>query len=699
MGNYTKLKPFVRVVEFMGGTGTGKTEISTVPAAPKARKILLYGVGNTNSTLTERLMVFTTEYTDKMVIAVKRDENAFSRNNFTEIISKAISKVVKEFGKVVASAEGKDKGVIGDALHEALHEQLKKRNNVKAILSLLSEKQKDSFVNAIVGLYCGYDLHQYNYRIYNTVKNEMVDVEVKENSKKFLSAIQQEVERTMDTQSEEFKSALWCIWKDLNDGIAKVFFSYFNKAYISNDGYFYKEIMLDNPDTEFISAMFTANNMQAGQRLSLEVLCSEIVIYIPMHENFKNMIKDNPTASNVFRDSNDNIVFATLDTRGLYHSDNTDDENSDYCSELIYKGDIDAIAMVVPFVGDTNEKKVGELYRDVLRNFNRQIPVFMIHNKLDLYVADLLKPSFYDPLAYDPLADKAADDSSEPKKSITDSITDRMKELDADMDAVQAKARKRLPVRSLACFLYPNDRLTDDVTNEYNVRKTYKTMLQDVAESLKESSQKIKFKVNEGETPTLDIDEDALSELIQEHVEDNATDKKVFTPGMSDIARSIGKTPHGNAYNALCRRLKNGEGYTSNIDERYFYNCESFSVNFTANLRNFASEEFIRSVVSEALKVEGVDVDCTPEIAKEYKDKVVTYVNPKELVSLLLYYKAIQNAEMNAFSFKSKFQNFLQNSMHYFNQTQIDIENYKEAIKQIVLEAANKALDLNVTFK
>ena len=33
--SYYNLKPFVRVVEFVGGTGTGKTEISTVPAAPR----------------------------------------------------------------------------------------------------------------------------------------------------------------------------------------------------------------------------------------------------------------------------------------------------------------------------------------------------------------------------------------------------------------------------------------------------------------------------------------------------------------------------------------------------------------------------------------------------------------------------------------------------------------------------------------
>ena len=46
-----------------------------------------------------------------------------------------------------------------------------------------------------------------------------------------------------------------------------------------------------------------------------------------------------------------------------------------------------------------------------------------------------------------------------------------------------------------------------------------------------------------------------------------------------------------------------------------------------------------------------------------------------------------------------KFQNFLQNSMHYFNLTQIDEETYAVAVEQIVLEAAQKALDLNVTFR
>ena len=688
MDDYISFKPHFRVLELLGGTGNGKTEVGTVPADQKARKILIEGVGSTNSTLTERLMVFTTEYSDKIVVAVKHDENAFSRNLFTEIISKAIAKVVKDLGKVVDTIVGKDEEI----LEEALKEQLSKRNNVKAILSLLTEEQKYAFVNDIVDLYHRYDLHQYNYNIYNTVKNEMAEVEVKENSKKFMSAIQQEVERTMDLQSDSFKQDLWNIWESLNGDLGKVFFAHFDEQKISSDGYYYKEIMLDAPDTDFINAMFTANNMQAGQRLSLEVLCSEIVIYVPMNKVFSKLIEDNPLTSKVFRDSNNNIVFATLDTRGLYHSDNTDDENVDYCSELLYKGDVDAIAMVVPLEGDTNEKKIGELYRDALKNFNKQIPVFMIHNKLDLFVASLQKMDFDDPLSVD-----AFDEKEFTETDLCESIADRMMELNEDLKAAQVKAKKRMPIKSLACYLKRDASFPAAFVKKYNVLETYRIILEDMAKSLEESAYKIKFEPKEGEIPTPVVDRKRLAELIHVHVTDNSTDKKVFTPGMSDIALSLGKTPHGNAYNALRRRLKNGDGYTSNIDEAYFYNCKSFSVNFTANLRNFASPEFIHSVVFQALRIEGVK--RTQEADEKYMKTVETYVNPKELVSLLLFYKAIQDAEKEAFSFKSKFQNFLQNSMLYFNLTKIDEETYATAVEQIILEAAQKALDLNVTFR
>lgn len=47
-----------------------------------------------------------------MIVAVKHDENAFSRNLFTEIVSKAIAKVVKDLGKVVDTIVGKDEEIL-----------------------------------------------------------------------------------------------------------------------------------------------------------------------------------------------------------------------------------------------------------------------------------------------------------------------------------------------------------------------------------------------------------------------------------------------------------------------------------------------------------------------------------------------------------------------------------------------------------
>lgn len=685
---YTKLKPHVRTLELLGGTGDGKTDIATVPADLKAREILKKAIGETNSTLNERIFVYTNEYSDKIVIAVKHEENAFTRNQFTEVISKSIAQVVKSSGKATAARIDKEK----DELKDALRTQLLQKNNTKAILSLLTEAQVETFIKDVGELYHKFNLHQYNYNIYNTVKNDLMDIEIKENSKKFLSAIQQEVEKTIDMQSTEFKENLWKIWEEINDNLSGVFFNYFSKADISDDGYYYKEIMLNAPDTNFISAMFTANNIQAGQKLSLEVLCNEIVIYVPIRKEFSKLIADNPITSKVFRDSMDHIVFATLDTRGLYHADSTDDQNEDYCSELFYKGEIDAIAMVAPLVGDTNEKKIGELYKDVLRNFHKEIPVFMIHNKLDLYVSDLLKKGFDDPLSLDEYEQREFSE-----QDWINSIDDYIAILNDNISSAKIKAKKKLPIKSLTCYLKRDASFPKELLKRFNILKVYETILVDMAMSLENSAYKIKFQVEEGEIAIPVIASDRLAELVHIHVTDSTTEKKVFTPGMSDIALSIGKTPHGNAYNALRRRLKNGDGYTSNIDESYFYNCKSFAVNFTANLRNFASKEFIHSVVSQALDVTGTK--RTPEANEKFMRIVESYVDPKELVSFLLYHIAMLNAEKNAFSFRGKFQNFLQNSMLYFDSTQIDEVAYAEAVEQIILEATSKALDLNVTFR
>lgn len=71
MSIYRNLQPHVHVLKLTGGTGNGKMEIATVFASKEARAVLLKGVGRTNSTLKERLLVYSEEYTDKLLVAVK----------------------------------------------------------------------------------------------------------------------------------------------------------------------------------------------------------------------------------------------------------------------------------------------------------------------------------------------------------------------------------------------------------------------------------------------------------------------------------------------------------------------------------------------------------------------------------------------------------------------------------------------------
>ena len=62
-------------------------------AAPAAKKILERCVGETNSTIIERLIVFTTdvEQKDKMTVAVKRNSNAIPNSAFQEILTAAMA--------------------------------------------------------------------------------------------------------------------------------------------------------------------------------------------------------------------------------------------------------------------------------------------------------------------------------------------------------------------------------------------------------------------------------------------------------------------------------------------------------------------------------------------------------------------------------------------------------------------------------
>ena len=182
-----------------------------------------------------------------------------------------------------------------------------------------------------------------------------------------------------------------------------------------------------------------------------------------------------------------------------------------------------------------------------------------------------------------------------------------------------------------------------EIVRRYNISNAILTIFNDTANYLERSAVKIPIKTDYPEADVeIRIDKERLSEIVQEYLHMDITNKKVFAPGLADLALSIGKTPHGSSYNALRRRLKNGDGYTSNIDESYFYNCKSFSINFTANLRNFVKTEMVKKIVGEALKVSGGHF-VKNEDEEQFYQYIEWRVYPKVFVGQMLYHKAMRN--------------------------------------------------------
>lgn len=683
----------MHVIKLIGGTGDGKTEFSVVFAEPRARKILIKCVGKTNSTVRERMLVYTTALNGKVIVAASISEEILERKVFSEMVITAIAKVVRLNGKVVASMVGKAES----DFEEELFSQLSERNNTCAVFNFLTEQQKKEFVEKIVGVYRKFHFSEHDYEIYNATKNNMSEKEAKENSNKFLGALKIEVERIISLIDKDFTNELLEICEETNEILRDKFFEYFNEENISEDGLYYKEISLEETeeDNRFIEAMFTSNNLQAGERLSLEVLCGQIFIYTPMNKAVRDIIANDKNASQVFIDEHGEYTFGILDTRGLYHTGVVNDDNADYLNELIYQGDTDAVAMVVPLQGDTNEKKIYELYRKLLEAYKKQTPLFMVNNKVDLYIDALRKDDFIDDpfsVSMDVANEMSADE-------IIEQVNKRVKELQGELQEAQNKARRNLEIVALPCYLKRDEGMKhEEVVRKYNIVNVVKSILLQTAEFLVRTSVKIPITLLGEEDVDVEINQDELFKCVRAHILESETDKKVFEPGSKNIGDNIGICPHGNSYNALKRRLRYGDGYSCKIEENYYINCKSFTIDFTGNLRNFISENFISHTVHMTMKLVNGRFPGQKEEELFWK-QVARNVDAKKFVSILLYDKAMRDAELTGFGFGTYFRGFLNNSMPYFYKGMIDENQYVDALEKVLKDAVKKTIALNVIYK
>ncbi len=686
------LTPNVRTIGLAGGTGDGKSEITSTFAAPKAKSIISKGVGDTNSTLEERIAVYTEALEDQMILAVKIKDSIFNREDFNNLISNNISKIVREYGKI----QEVDRKKLQENFAQYLKEDIKTKVNSRAVLNFLNPEFIEAFIQELVDLFSWESFFsKYSYQIYNTVRNNMKNIEVKDNSAKFISAIKNEVEKTIDSMDKE---RMWNVLNKVNDNLKETFFKYFSEDHKSLDGYYYHIINLNNQDksTAVIDAMFSSNDLRKGDNLSIEVLCKEIVIYAPIHKKILELIKSDEKSNKVFMGKDGTVSVGVYDTKGLYHENSTDEGNLEYLTKLLYSINYDALMLVSPLSGDSNEAKLRELYKQVMEKYNKQVPIFILNNKVDLFIDSLYKElSSDDPLSLD------ISDEEISFNEIKDKVNSRMETIKEELQRIQHKNRKDVEIISLPCYLKKDNRMSQEMLKEYNALNAIEVMIKNMAEYLEASSEKIHFSLSDIEISDIqiEIDENKLKNIIKKRLNQKDMQLKVLNPAEKDRSENIGKIPHGNAYNALSRRLAMGYGYTSNIDENYFYNCHSFSVNFPAMLRNFISEDLIVDIINTVVSYKGgFFKDSNGEEKLKEIGLKYNYFNKQAFVAEMVYNKALLSAERVAFSYGARFNAFLDNTQPYFNINNIDMDAYSSAITSILSEALMRTIDLHILY-
>jgi len=689
--NEENLKPYVRTIAVSGGTGDGKSEFTSVFAKPNAKKIISKSVGTTNSTLKERIVVYTEDAADEILVAVKKVDEVFPKQKFIDMITYTLIPGVLANGKKISSSKEKSKS---DFIIK-LEDQFNTKINTNAVIAFLSEDEKRDFIDKLVTLLEKNGLFDLQYTIYHSSKNGLQQDEIKDNSAKFKAAIYAEIQNTFDNLDQMAKEEIFLVCKKANELLSQVFFKYFDEQDISKDGYHYKCIDLQNPDMDFVNAIFTANDLRKGDNLSLEIFCSEIFIYAPLHESITSMIKADSNMKEILQDKHGKISLGIYDTRGLYHANATNEENYEYFTDLLYEIPYDTLVLVHPLTGDTNEKKLMELYSEALKGFNKQIPVFMLNNKVDIFIDEMNKNLTRD----DVFSIETNNDIIE-FNEIRKSIDEKLELISEEIMLHQNKNRKNLKIKCLPCYLKKSTVMPEEALKAYNIIESIREILNNLCEHLRKEAFKLKFhlsSINDSNILPI-VNDEKIEKIIIRYLQSKETKAKVFDPAIINIQNNLGKTPHGNSYAALRRRLINGEGYTSNINDSYFYNCKSFTISFPGILKNFVSKE-LQSELLDIIEFDGGRFENDSD-----KEKLLNiannYFNEKKVVSEMLYNSALLEAEKVSFGYQKKFNNFLTNCIGYFNEDVL-IENedeYVKALKGELIHAVNKAIELHVLY-
>lgn len=661
--SYNRLKPNLHTITVMGAYSSGKTSFALVPAHPQAREFLEIGLHP--SSRIDRLFIYNNQYTDRIIFAVKRNQEPYPKDQFIENTIYGLSLIVREIGKTYLDVHHPYKFSVEQYLSVILNVD----KDIKEFLSPQIRKKIISKIKRFYELYCQKEDF---FIIYHTVKNLFPDIKVESIS--FLNALEQEVARYLDRQTMAFQHTLWDIYNTINRYLEHIFFQHFDEEHVSTiDKYYYREIFLSQ---NHITDKIILNNQ------FYNVFCENIVIYLPIHPRFEQLVHEYPQLQFLLSYQTDNNFMFGITDLGM--SENI----SEQYEQVFYKQTADAIVILETM--STLAEDRYQVYAKFLKSFHKPTAIHIVYNKLDQFVTPTIDTSYEDPLSLSSVA------PSIKTKDELEKMIHACRTYQEQWISKLTQDNPELQIFSHVCYLQRNIYFPPELIEPYNVFECYKQIFTKI---LFNNPSPVKIQCSIPLNQSLihfGYNELMVESIIEQYMSTTPVYKKVIMPGMLDIANNLGKTPHATAYLSLKKRLKNGDGYTSNFEENVLQDKQAISINYTANLRNLITSQLTQQILTDAFQIiqGNIQADISPEMLKI----INRYIQPTLFVKYLLYYTALSKAEENTFSYYQRFQNFLTHSMNYLNISRLDIKAISYAIQFMLTDAVYKAFDFHVIY-
>lgn len=671
-------------------TASGKTTVASKLTTDRPAMVVGLGIGEGGSTIQARRVVYSNALEQHIVVSVKQKKPYVSLLDFIQLVTSRMAVRISNYYKKLHNM---DEAELKTDIENDLKIIFTNTINTKAQYNLLSEEQRFKAVELLSQPFAVF-LKNNGFEIYNHASNSLDVNEAKKYSKKLKEAINDKIHSFIQSDSKT-STVLNEVYSQLNESLDEYFFSFFDINNISKDGYYFYIIDVNSLTShkDFITAFFSNNNIQQGKQLSLEVLCEDIVIHLPMSQTVIDAImvdKAKHKVRSVFEDVNGYFNFTLIDTRGLYHAAADEDIEQDHLEKLLYHTRYDAIICLTPMHGNANGTKFEIQMTNELSKFKKNVPVVLLCNKADEYADSLQKGS-----GGSSLSDLFGEDVDTDTKNVCDEVMERAeKQTQSIEEALNHRKQGKVFILP-AMFKDPvSEQDRNSLVPRYGENAVVRNIIDLISENQENTGGFIKFNLSTSENTSwtkhpAEVNEHHLFQLLNGIWCTLETKKQVKDPAIENIAHNQGRRPQGNGFNALVRRLQLGEGWDSNIKEYHYKNHDSFHVQFPSNLANLISPALISQLVESAVDYYG-DFENTDH-NKRFVTMVIKHFVSKEFVSDVLYHQIFSKLMKILYTNQSLFDGLLSQTKSLFQLEQSQFDSYSLYLKKVLKEVPEDA--------